>query len=789
MTGHVRISLAAWAATVLGSLVLAPVFSGPFLFISAFLCAAVTGTGILLQNLRAPRFVVPIVQLVVLIELLSLFFLSETLKFGIVPWTDTALAFNQQMVDALDAINRFSAPLPPDEHLTLFAASVIAATGLLIHLIAVQLRQAAWAGLLLLTMYTVPAATVHGGLPALLFIPPAVGYIVLLAAEGRTRLSRWGRRISGVSHLDAAEPIEASALGQAGRRIGLSVVALAAVLPALLPALPEGVVGNGLAGGGSGSGIGASISSANPMLDMGKNLKRGDNVTALTYTGGPPGGMYLRLTALDMFDGRTWQLSPRPEGRKITNDDLTPPPGYTGDLSKVQSSKVKVEVTRNFRSQFAPAPYPLRNISLKDQWQFDPGALDVVSRNGRGVAGKDYTLHFYELNPTPEQLRDTIPSAEPDQYTSEVPRSTPERIKALAAEVTADAKGNRFGQAVLLQNWFRNGDFTYSTDTDSTSGMRALNAFLFENKTGYCEQFATGMALMARTLGIPARVGIGFLPGQAGKNGQHIVRMHDMHAWPELYFTGIGWIRFEPTPSARVASTPSWTEQAAPSPTSPTSGPSTAPTTPTQSEEPDISRPNQDRNLPDDNGVAVVDPGNWFTNGGNKIIAGAAAVLILLSIPWLVRALTRRKRFAREPGRLGVEGLWAEIRDTARDLRLDWSDSSTPRQLGDWLDERLPEDVRPQARRLARGLEAVRYAGLADDSSIDLRSEARDVHKALWSQAKVLARIRATVLPPSWRWYLNRGSAEATDLLDDFDLLLARLRSTLLPRSRRGEAN
>ena len=128
---------------------------------------------------------------------------------------------------------------------------MIAATGLLIHLIAVQLRQAAWAGLLLLTMYTVPAATVHGGLPALLFIPPAVGYIVLLSAEGRTRLSRWGRRISGVSHLDASEPIEASALGQAGRRIGLSVVALAALLPALLPALPEGVVGNGLAGGGT----------------------------------------------------------------------------------------------------------------------------------------------------------------------------------------------------------------------------------------------------------------------------------------------------------------------------------------------------------------------------------------------------------------------------------------------------------------------------------------------------------------------------------------------------------
>ena len=118
-------------------------FSGPFLFISAFLCGAVTGIGILLQNLRAPRFVVPFVQLAVLVELLSLFFLRDTLKFGLIPVKATALEFNQQMVNAMDSINRFSAPLPPDSHLTLFAASVISATGLLIHVIAVQLRQAA----------------------------------------------------------------------------------------------------------------------------------------------------------------------------------------------------------------------------------------------------------------------------------------------------------------------------------------------------------------------------------------------------------------------------------------------------------------------------------------------------------------------------------------------------------------------------------------------------------------------------------------------------------------------
>jgi transglutaminase-like putative cysteine protease len=654
MTGHVRISLAAWCATVLGSIVLAPVFSGPFLFISALLCGAVTATGILLQHYRAPRFVVPVVQLVVLAELISLSFLGDTLRFGVLPWKETAVEFNQQLVNAMDAINRFSAPLPPEPHLTVFAASVVSVAGLLIHLIAVQLRQAAWAGLLLLTMYTVPAATVHGGLPALLFIPPAAGYIVLLSAEGRARLSRWGRRISGVSHLDAVEPIEASALGQAGRRIGLSVVALAAFLPALLPALPEGVVGNGLNAAGTGTGSGASISATNPMLDMGKNLKRGDNVTALTYTGPPS---YLRLTALDFFDGNTWTIGPRPEGRKLTGE-LTPPVGFGGDLSKVEQTRMRIEVTRNFRSQFVPVPYPVQSISLKNRWRFDPNSLDIVSASGQVVGGQNYNLTAYNLQPKAEELRDSLAGGPPDQYTSRVPRGTPESVRQLARNITAGADGNHYREAVLLQEWFRSGDFTYSTETGGSSGMRALTAFLLDNKTGYCEQFATGMALMARIIGIPARVGIGFLPGQPGDGGKQIVRMHDMHAWPELYFQGTGWVRFEPTPAQRVAATPEWTDGAAApvSPNDPSTTPSDAPTSgPSAEEDPRLDTGDR-RNLPDAAGSPVTDTGNWWSDGGGRLVAGIVAVLFLLGIPWLARTLVRRRRFARPPGRLGGRG-------------------------------------------------------------------------------------------------------------------------------------
>jgi hypothetical protein len=92
------------------------------------------------------------------------------------------------------------------------------------------------------------------------------------------------------------------------------------------------------------------------------------------------------------------------------------------------------------------------------------------------------------------------------------------------------------------------------------------------------------------------------------------------------------------------------------------------------------------------------------------------------------------------------------------------------------------------ALRLARGVEAIRYAG-QDDVFPDLRAEAEAVRKALWTDARFIRRWRARLLPPSWRWYLNRGSSEASDLLDEFDLFLARLRTAVLPSRTGRHAN
>ena len=111
-----------------------------------------------------------------------------------------------------------------------------------------------------------------------------------------------------------------------------------------------------------------------------------------------------------------------------------------------------------------------------------------------------------------------------------------------------------FDKAVALQDWFRTGGgFTYSLDQRGGSGMDLLAHFVTDDRVGYCEQFASAMAAMARTLGIPSRVVVGFLDGQPLPDGRILYTSDERHAWPEMYFPGVGWIRFEPTPAQRAA--------------------------------------------------------------------------------------------------------------------------------------------------------------------------------------------------------------------------------------------
>jgi hypothetical protein len=128
-----------------------------------------------------------------------------------------------------------------------------------------------------------------------------------------------------------------------------------------------------------------------------------------------------------------------------------------------------------------------------------------------------------------------------------LPDGISEEVGNLARRWTEDQSAP-FERLVAIQNRLRT--FDYSLEVTPEDSADYLTRFLTETRRGYCQQFATAFAVLARVLGYPTRVSVGFLPGApTGRGpGEYIVRGTDAHAWPEVYFRDYGWVAFEPTP-------------------------------------------------------------------------------------------------------------------------------------------------------------------------------------------------------------------------------------------------
>jgi transglutaminase-like putative cysteine protease len=380
------------------------------------------------------------------------------------------------------------------------------------------------------------------------------------------------------------------------------------------------------------------------------------------------------------------------------------------------------------------------------------------------TSGMQYTMTAVDLNLTAERLADSGTSVgKVSEAFTDVPADVPPIVRELAVEVTQDAT-TRFEKAVALQNWFReDGGFTYSLATAEGSGYDALVSFLSDGpggRTGYCEQFASAMAVMARLLGIPARVAIGFLHPQPAGPDTWIYSSDDMHAWPELYFDGAGWVRFEPTPAGRADEVPSYTVISRNPTTEETDPavPSGNPATLLPSNRPTEERPESTGAGPN------IDRGNgpWLPLGG----AGVAVVVIgaLLLLPRVLRRRRRDRRLAAgDP-----EQAWAEIRDFAIDLGVPWPAGRSPRATRNLLVDHLGTPLGPQTAdrpahgptiapaavdaldRLVLALELLRYARpgtVADPARV--RADTEEVLTSLAGGAPLNARRRATWWPRS----------------------------------------
>ncbi|MCW2759066.1 MAG: hypothetical protein JWO46_2812 [Nocardioidaceae bacterium] len=664
-------------------------YTGPLL--TAALIVAVLGWAVRRTTQRWWSAV--LVQLVVL----ALWLMHRTTGAWI-PRPRVVRGFVNQLADGAVAAREYASPVSvqhPEFHLLLLAGGVLLILG--VDLIACGLRQAALAGLPLLLAITIAASVLLDPVPWPVFLLTAAGWMAMLALQESTRLGSWG-------HLPAGTAL--ASIGGLSARIGLVCVLIAMVLT-------TGLASEGRSFGGVGNGKGngpGSITTSNPILDLRRNLRQSRDVPLVEVRtdGQPttPSPAYLRLTVLDEFTGDEWRPSQREADTTAAVVQALPPaPGVTA-LSVGPNHVWNVKVDDSFDSTWLPIPFPTTALDVEDGWRYDPDTLDVVATGSRNAAGMSYKLTAYDVQVNPASVREALgPPASLRARMTDLPPGLAPVFAQTARQVTQGAT-NDYDRAVLLQDWFRTkGGFEYSTDPASGTGIETLERFITTDRVGYCEQFSTAMAVMARTLGIPARVAVGFLrPNRTGK-GDFVFGSQSLHAWPELYFTGVGWIRFEPTPASRTGDAPSYTvPQASDNPSAAPSA-SAEPTT-----QPSLAKPS----------IAPQDTGSnagGSSGPGWPVLVTVAVLLFLLVLvlgPRVVHDLRSRRRWASASSPEALADVaWTEVRDTAVDLDLDWGEEDTVRANGERVQQRAQLTTlegRDAMRDVVRFVELTRYA-------------------------------------------------------------------------------
>ena len=380
---------------------------------------------------------------------------------------------------------------------------------------------------------------------------------------------------------------------------------------------------------------------------------------------------YLRTTVLDQFRDSEWRPSPRVLPSENKADGAVPQPAWPRPGHRRQHEQWDLRLAPDFGTTWLPLPYPIRKLEVRGSWRYDSRTLDVAYVGGSSPAELAYEATSFTPNVTAALLNSAPPPPTPAASPSmtDLPDNLPDVVAERAREVTQDATTD-YQKAVALQDWFRqDGGFTYSLEQRSGSGMDLLADFITDDRIGYCEQFAAAMAAMGRSLGIPSRVVVGFLDGETLPDGRILYTSDDRHAWPEMYFAGVGWVRFEPTPSQRAGATPPWTRQdierprARPPRRSATSAPSQAP-------DADSTRR---RTAP-----TPATAGSRSRGGRSSRSVRCCWSSLSVRAPSAARNDGDASR-ARDPVHL-AEGAWAELHATALDLGLDWPEQRSPRE-------------------------------------------------------------------------------------------------------------
>jgi TgpA N-terminal domain/Transglutaminase-like superfamily len=700
----------------------------------------------------------------------------------------------------------YEPPVPSGPGVILLAAGGIGLMAAATDLIAVRLRSPAIAGLPLLALYCVRITTSakQGGVGAtVVFCLTLIGYLALLAADGRERLRIWGRlvtvwhgasgdpaeaadanrQVKPVAMIDGVEAPDTRALAASGRRIGLAAACIALIFPLLVPGISVHDLFHAEATG-AGPG-GPLIAPPNPLVQMHDQLLDASPQTVLTYqtTARNPRQQYLQVYVLNFNPtGGNWTLVP-PGGpsTSLTSSHLASVPGVTAGTPQTATTThiTLSHGTTGYDSKlgFLPLPYAPMQVQAPGSWQEDNTTLMVYAAQPQ-LSGLIYSVTSKEAIPDSADERETgrYPAGISADYLG-FPKGPRDELSRLATQITAHDR-TPYEKALALQRYFQSGNFTYSVDVDLPNGITGLTDFLFETKTGFCQQFAFAMAGLARLVGIPSRIAVGYTAGNPTGHGVWKVTSADAHAWPELYFTGLGWIRFEPTPGG-AQGTATVPQYGVPPgygtvPTSPVTSKIPGSKTGSRGTNPNLAHihnltggePTGGSRIAKDQGVSP-----WFP------LIVAAVVLVALTLPASARSVLRRRRLQTSGDTRLAHAVWRELRDDLADYGLSARVSESPRATAArvtrvaGLDPRAGEAL----TRIARAEERARYA-TAPLASPTLRSDSAAVRRALSQQATWAERWRARILPASMLAPIRTGLQHTLDIFGWMEAAGARFR-------------
>ncbi|MCU1545406.1 MAG: hypothetical protein JWP30_506 [Homoserinimonas sp.] len=716
-----KVSVAVLATILTATATLAGLLDGIGWWLAAAGVAVIVLGAAALVRIRLNNKVAPAVAAVVaLAALLTQQFASHTAVLGFLPTRATGERFGELVVEGQLSIFEQRAPAETVPGILFMLCAGVGLILIYSDFVAVTLRAPALVGIPVLAIFSIPMATTWRDVTMFWLVLTAVSYLYLLRAGRPAR-----RRLSFA--------------------VGASAIVLGLVVPMAMPSA-EPVTA-------SGGRIGLISMGVSPVVSLGENLRREAEHRALTYSTESGRAQYLKLVSLTSFDGDTWS-------EKDVHIDPANGPAMFGAPPGLAEAIVRGEETTwvdvaGLDTLWLPLPYPTASVSgLAPGWTWDAAGLSL-RHSFNPARGQEFRATSLMLHPTPAQLLEAG-TAVPSEL-APLARIEQENVPAIigqtAADITAGA-GTNYERAIAIQQYLRVGAFSYSETApvdegyDGT-GLEVIARFL-EVKSGYCVHFASAMALMARSLGIPARVAVGFLPGDRiseRRDNRPVfeVTSHDLHSWPELYFDGVGWLPFEPTTSRGYVPEYADTSEAG---------------VPAGAQAPDAgagaakqSAAEAAAERADARGAQAGSDATNAPSGALWMVLVGAFLLILAAAPAAIRWCERRARLAKiRRGFTPATVAWHEIVQTAQDFGTPVPDTMTPREGGRLLAQLTAASPGEAHSAIAHIVAVLEREGYARSGSITSTISSADVKLVVAGIARSrgwFPRMRATVFPSS----------------------------------------